>query len=179
MGPGNVLPQCAYSPGPQDVEPHSARLQVPRKSLGKTEVMELRGPSYDEKCERWFPGTDCADEEPGDPKALGCAHPSECENGPGGCQVRRFLPVNAPILDLGWLIDWYLTIEQLAVGAEGGVGMVDGSNPRRWLAFVFLTRTWNVALTVRAVSILVVDRVPVECRWTARQWVYDTSSQVQ
>ena len=127
------------------------------------EVMGFRGPNYDENYERQFPAKGYArGKEPGHPKALVCADPSECESGDVGCQVRHYLLVKVPIL--GWLTYWILTIELLVVGAEGGVAIVGGPNPRGGVVSVFLTKIRSVASVARAVSMLVVDQALVDRR---------------
>ena len=136
MARGNHV---AYSFGTQDAELHFVRLYVPRTSLGTAEVMEFRGPNYDENYERQFLAKGYArGEGPGDPKAPVCVHPSECEGEYVGCQVRHYLLANGSILD--WLTYWILTIEPLAVVAEGGMVIADEPNPRGLIVSVFLTK---------------------------------------
>lgn len=75
MARGNVPLQAVYSFGTQGVELRFACLNVSRKSLGTTEVMEFRGPySDDENCEKQLPAKGYADEEPGHPKVPVCVH---------------------------------------------------------------------------------------------------------
>lgn len=162
---GNALSEVVYSSWTQDAELHLARLRVPHKIPETMEMMEPHVPrKYDENCEKYFPARGyAAGEEPGHPRELVCAHPLEYENGPVGCQVRRYLLVSAPTSD--WLIHCYMTIETLAVGGNaGGAAMVDDLNPRGRPVSDFLTRIRSVASVARAVSILVVDRALVKRR---------------